>query len=117
MPDSILKAVKITDNLPEGVEYVPNTLKINGKEQTDVEDEDYAHIKDGTIYAHFGDLKGEEEKAITFEVVVKPELANKKIKNIAIVETDSSKDKEKPEVETPVDPLSGQLESKKRLLV
>ena len=80
MPDSILKAVKITDNLPEGVEYVPNTLKINGKEQTDVEDEDYAHIKDGTIYAHFGDLKGEEEKAITFEVVVKPELANKKIK-------------------------------------
>ncbi|OBZ57065.1 cell wall anchor protein, partial [Bacillus cereus] len=111
VPDSILKAVKITDNLPEGVEYVPNTLKINGKEQTDVEDEDYAHIKDGTIYAHFGDLKGEEEKAITFEVVVKPELANKKIKNIAIVETDSSKDKEKPEVETPVDPLSGQLES------
>jgi len=105
VPDSILKAVKITDNLPEGVEYVPNTLKINGKEQTDVEDEDYAHIKDGTIYAHFGDLKGEEEKAITFEVVVKPELANKKIKNIAIVETDSSKDKEKPEVETPVDPF------------
>lgn len=80
VPDSILKAVKITDNLPEGVEYVPNTLKINGKEQTDVEDEDYAHIKDGTIYAHFGDLKGEEEKAITFEVVVKPEMANKKIK-------------------------------------
>lgn len=27
-------------------------------------------------------------------------MANKKIKNIAIVETDSSKDKEKPEVET-----------------
>ena len=109
----LLKSVKITDKLPEGVEYIPNTLKINGKEQTDVEDEDQAHIKDGTIYAHLGDLKGEEEKAITFEVVVKPEMANKKIKNIAIVETDSSKDKEKPEVETPVDPLSGQLESKR----
>ncbi|WP_412678152.1 isopeptide-forming domain-containing fimbrial protein [Bacillus tropicus] len=116
VPDSLLKSVKITDKLPEGVEYVPNTLKINGKEQTDVEDEDHAHIKDGTIYAHLGDLKGEEEKAITFEVVVKPEMANKKIKNIAIVETDSSKDKEKPEVETPVDSLSGQLESKKEII-
>ncbi|WP_410986991.1 isopeptide-forming domain-containing fimbrial protein [Bacillus shihchuchen] len=114
--DSLLKSVKITDKLPEGVEYVPNTLKIDGKEQTDVEDEDHAHIKDGTIYAHLGDLKGEEEKAITFEVVVKPEMANKKIKNIAIVETDSSKDKEKPEVETPVDSLSGQLESKKEII-
>ncbi|MEK4741815.1 MULTISPECIES: isopeptide-forming domain-containing fimbrial protein [unclassified Bacillus (in: firmicutes)] len=116
VPDSILKSVKITDKLPEGVEYVPNTLKINGKEQTDVEDEDHAHIKDGTIYAHFGDLKGEEEKAITFEIVVKPEMANKKVKNIAIVETDSSTDKEKPEVETPVDPLSGQLETKKEII-
>lgn len=116
VPDSILKSVKITDKLPEGVEYVPNTLKINGKEQTDVEDEDHAHLKDGTIYAHFGDLKGEEEKVITFEVVVKPETANKKIKNIAIVETDSSTDKEKPEVETPVDPLSGQLETKKEII-
>ncbi|MEK4408635.1 isopeptide-forming domain-containing fimbrial protein [Bacillus sp. FSL L8-0642] len=116
VPDSLLKSVKLTDKLPEGVEYVPNTLKINGKEQTDVEDEDHVHIKDGTIYAHFGDLKGEGEKAITFEVVVKPEMANKKIKNIAIVETDSSKDKEKPEVETPVDPLSGQLESKKEIV-
>ncbi|KXY03106.1 isopeptide-forming domain-containing fimbrial protein [Bacillus wiedmannii] len=116
VPDSLLKSVKLTDKLPEGVEYVPNTLKINGKEQTDVEDEDHAHIKDGTIYAHLGDLKGEEEKTITFEVVVKPEMANKKIKNIATVETDSSKDKEKPEVETPVDPLSGQLESKKEII-
>ncbi|EJR30638.1 MULTISPECIES: isopeptide-forming domain-containing fimbrial protein [Bacillus cereus group] len=116
VPDSLLKSVKITDKLPEGVEYVPNTLKINGKEQTDVEDEDHAHIKNGTIYAHFGDLKGEEEKAITFEIVVKPEMANKKVKNIAIVETDSSADKEKPEVETPVDPLSGQLESKKEII-
>ncbi|MED1285381.1 isopeptide-forming domain-containing fimbrial protein [Bacillus mycoides] len=116
VPDSLLKSVKITDKLSEGVEYVPNTLKINGKEQTDVEDEDHAHIKDGTIYAHFGDLKGEEEKAITFEIVVKPEMANKKVKNIAIVETDSSADKEKPEVETPVDPLSGQLESKKEII-
>ena len=43
-------------------------------------------------------------------------MANKKIKNIAIVETDSSKDKEKPEVETPVDSLSGQLESKKEII-
>ena len=113
--NSILKSVKITDKLPEGVEYVPNTIKIDGKEQTDVEDDDQAHIKDGTIVAHFGDLKGEEEKAITFEVVIKQEMANKKIKNIAVVESISVPDSEKPEVETSVDPLYGQLDSKKEV--
>ena len=46
-----------------------NTLKINGKEQTDVEDEDYAHIKDGTIYAHFGDLKGEKRKQLRLKLL------------------------------------------------
>ena len=29
--NSILQSVKITDKLPEGVEYVPNTIKIDGK--------------------------------------------------------------------------------------
>lgn len=113
--NSILQSVKITDKLPEGVEYVPNTIKIDGKEQTDVEDDDQAHIKDGTIFAHFGDLKGEEEKVITFEVVIKQEMANKKIKNIAVVESISVPDSEKPEVETSVDPLYGQLDSKKEV--
>ncbi|AIW85909.1 fimbrial isopeptide formation D2 domain protein [Bacillus mycoides] len=113
--NSILKSVKITDKLPEGVEYVPNTIKIDGKEQTDVEDDDQAHIKDGTIFAHFGDLKSEEEKVITFEVVIKQEMANKKIKNIAVVESISVPDQEKPEVETLVDWLYGQLESKKEV--
>ncbi|MGE6589987.1 isopeptide-forming domain-containing fimbrial protein [Bacillus mycoides] len=113
--NSILKSVKITDKLPEGVEYVSNTIKIDGKEQTDVEDDDQAHIKDGTIFAHFGDLKSEEEKVITFEVVIKQEVANKKIKNIAVVESISVPDQEKPEVETLVDRLYGQLESKKEV--
>lgn len=113
--NSILKSVKVTDKLPEGVEYVPNTIKIDGKEQTDAEDEDAAHIKDGTIFAHFGDLKGEEEKVVTFEVVIKPEMANKKIKNTAIVDSVSVPDVKKPEVETSVDPLYGQLDSKKEV--
>ncbi|MCU5375746.1 isopeptide-forming domain-containing fimbrial protein [Bacillus cereus] len=113
--NSILKSVKVTDKLPEGVEYVPNTIKIDGKEQTDAEDGDAAHIKDGTIFAHFGDLKGEEEKVVTFEVVIKPEMANKKIKNTAIVDSVSVPDVKKPEVETSVDPLYGQLDSKKEV--
>lgn len=113
--NSILKSVKVTDKIPEGVEYVPNTIKIDGKEQTDAEDGDAAHIKDGTIFAHFGDLKGEEEKVVTFEVVIKPEMANKKIKNTAIVDSVSVPDVKKPEVETSVDPLYGQLDSKKEV--
>jgi fimbrial isopeptide formation D2 family protein/uncharacterized repeat protein (TIGR01451 family)/LPXTG-motif cell wall-anchored protein len=113
--DSILQSVKVTDKLPEGVEYVPNTLKIDGKEQTDAEDDDSAHIKDGIIYANIGDLKGNEEMAISFEVFVKTEMANKKIKNSAVVESVSVPEQEKPEVETPVDPLYGQLDTKKEV--
>ncbi|MBE7147380.1 isopeptide-forming domain-containing fimbrial protein [Bacillus mycoides] len=113
--DSILQSVKVTDKLPEGVEYVPNTLKIDGKEQTDAEDDDSAHIKDGIIYANIGDLKGNEERAISFEVFVKTEMANKKIKNSAVVESVSVPEQEKPEVETPVDPLYGQLDTKKEV--
>ncbi|ASI77307.1 cell wall anchor protein [Bacillus cereus] len=113
--DSILKAVTVTDPLPEGVEYVPNTLKIDGKKQTDAEDDDRAHIKDGIIYANIGDLNGDEERAISFEVVVKPEMANKKIKNSAVVESISEPEQEKPEVETSVNPLYGQLDAKKEV--
>jgi len=113
--DSILKAVTVTDPLPEGVEYVPNTLKIDGKKQTDAEDDDRAHIKDGIIYANIGDLNGDEERAISFEVVVKPEMANKKIKNSAVVESISVPEQEKPEVETSVNPLYGQLDAKKEV--
>ncbi|GAB6418209.1 hypothetical protein bcgnr5372_15970 [Bacillus luti] len=113
--DSILKSVTVTDPLPEGVEYVPNTLRIDGKEQTDAEDDDNAHIKDGTIYANLGDLNGDEERAISFEVVVKPEMANKKIKNSAVVESISVPEKEKSEVETSVNPLYGQLDTKKEV--
>lgn len=115
IPDSILKSVKITDKLPEGVEYVPNTLKINGFEQTDEENDDRAFVKDRTIYANISDLKGEEERFITFEVVVKSEMANKNIKNIAVVETDSLEEKVNVEVESSVDPLVGQLEAKKEV--
>ncbi|KWU56081.1 cell wall anchor protein [Bacillus mycoides] len=113
--DSILQSVKVTDKLPEGVEYVPNTLKIDGKEQTDAEDDDSAHIKDGIIYANIGDLKGNEERVISFEVFVKTEMANKKIKNSAVVESVSVPEQEKPEVETSVDPLYGQLDTKKEV--
>ncbi|MFH7830123.1 isopeptide-forming domain-containing fimbrial protein [Bacillus luti] len=113
--DSILKSVTVTDPLPEGVEYVPNTLRIDGKEQTDAEDDDSAHIKDGIIYANLGDLNGDEERAISFEVVVKPEMANKKIKNSAVVESISVPEQEKPEVEISVNPLYGQLDAKKEV--
>nr|WP_270606251.1 isopeptide-forming domain-containing fimbrial protein [Bacillus mobilis] len=115
IPDSILKSVKIIDKLPEGVEYVPNTLKINGFEQTDEDNDDSAFVKERTISANISDLKGGEERFITFEVVVKPEMANKNIKNIAVVETDSLEEKTIVEVESSVDPLVGQLEAKKEV--
>ena len=81
-----------------------------------MEDDDSAHIKDGIIYANIGDLNGNEEKAITFEVVVKPEMANKRIKNSAVVESISVPEQEKPEVVTLVDWMYGQLESEKEVI-
>ncbi|MCW4656303.1 isopeptide-forming domain-containing fimbrial protein [Bacillus sp. AS_5] len=112
--DSILKAVKITDKLPEGVEYIPNTLKLNGILQSDSED-GQAYIKDDIIYANLGELNGEQEKEITFEVVIKEAAANKKIKNIAVVETTDLPDPVKPEVEIEVERIKGALIARKEV--
>ncbi|MCV5675585.1 DUF11 domain-containing protein, partial [Escherichia coli] len=45
--DSIIKNALVEDELPEGVEYVPGTIRVDGKTVTDAEDTDSGHYKAG----------------------------------------------------------------------
>ena len=44
---SVINNAIIEDPLPEGVEYVPGTIRIDGKVVTDAEDGDSGHYKTG----------------------------------------------------------------------
>ena len=46
---SMIKNAIIEDLLPEGVEYVHGTIRIDGNMVTDAEDGDSGHYKDGKI--------------------------------------------------------------------
>ncbi|WP_156324102.1 isopeptide-forming domain-containing fimbrial protein, partial [Bacillus sp. JCM 19034] len=47
--DSLVKNLIIRDELPEGLEYVPGTLEVDGEAVTDEEDDDAGHYVDGEI--------------------------------------------------------------------
>ena len=47
--DSIIKNALVEDELPEGVEYVPGTIRVDGKTVTDAEDTDSGHYKAGKV--------------------------------------------------------------------
>ncbi len=58
----------IEDPLPEGVEYVPGTIRIDGKVVTDAEDGDSGHYKTGKITGKFGDIRDTEWRVVVFHV-------------------------------------------------
>ncbi|PAE09435.1 hypothetical protein CHI02_24195, partial [Niallia circulans] len=76
--------------LPEGLEYVPGTLKVDGVAVSDDEDDDAGHYVDGTFTGQFGDVRDTAEHKIEFEVKVLPGQAGKDIKNIATVSGDNT---------------------------
>ena len=82
---SMIKNAIIEDPLPEGVEYVPGTIRIDGKVFTDAEDGDSGHYKTGKITGKFGDIRDTEWHTVVFHVKVKTNQAGKEIVNKAKV--------------------------------
>ncbi|GIN87120.1 hypothetical protein J6TS2_35060 [Heyndrickxia sporothermodurans] len=111
--DSLVKNLVISDKLPEGLEYVADSLKVDGKSVTDEKDTDNGHQVDGNIVGQFGDITDTEWHTITFEVKVKEGQASKDIKNIATVDGDNIDEPDKPEEEVKVYPRIAALESEK----
>ena len=60
----------ISDELPEGLAYVPNSLQVDGDTVTDAKDDDNGDFTNGTVSGQFGDIKDTDWHTVTFEVTV-----------------------------------------------
>ena len=109
--DSTVKNLVISDKLPEGLEYVKGSLKVDGVSVTDEKDTDKGHYVDGIVEGQFGDVKDTNEHKLEFLVQVKAGQAGKDIKNIASVSGDNVDKPNNPEEEVNVYPRVPVLES------
>ncbi|WP_307893403.1 isopeptide-forming domain-containing fimbrial protein [Bacillus swezeyi] len=111
--DSLVKNLTISDAIPEGLEYVPGTLKVDGTAVSDAQDDDKGHYADGKVDGQFGDITDMGWHNVTFEVKVLPGQAGKDIVNTANVGGDNVDKPNKPNHEVKVYPRDPVLESKK----
>ncbi len=111
--DSIVKNLIIRDELPEGLEYVPGTLEVDGIEVTDEEDGDAGHYVDGEMVGQFGDVRDTDWHTVTFQVTVGEGQASQDIENIATVDGDNIDEPDRPSEEVMIYPRHPVLESEK----
>ncbi|MGM5472861.1 isopeptide-forming domain-containing fimbrial protein [Bacillus pumilus] len=110
--DSIVKDLVITDQLPEGLEYVEGSLKVDDQAVTDAKDDDNGDYTKGTVTGQFGDIKDTDWHTITFEAKIAKGQADKSIQNTAKV-TGENTPPDEPTTETNIDPRDPKLESEK----
>ncbi|WP_234574271.1 isopeptide-forming domain-containing fimbrial protein [Bacillus cereus] len=107
--DGKLAEVKIEDTLPEGLEYVENSVKAEGSKPDPVE----LKFENGKVMAKYPEITDTEERSITFKVKVKDEVkVGKKIVNKAIID-DTKNEPETPTVEITPQHKDGKVEAKK----
>ncbi|MCC2328285.1 isopeptide-forming domain-containing fimbrial protein, partial [Bacillus wiedmannii] len=104
-----LAEVKIEDTLPEGLEYVENSLKAEGSKPEPVE----LKVENGKVVAKYPEITDTEERSITFKVKVKEEVkVDEKIVNKAIID-DTKNKPETPKAEITPQHKDGKVEAKK----
>ncbi|WP_033685740.1 isopeptide-forming domain-containing fimbrial protein, partial [Bacillus cereus] len=104
-----LTDVTVEDTLPEGLEYVENSLKAEGAGIDSVE----LKFENGKVMAKYPEITDTEERSITFKVKVKEEVkVGKKIVNKAIVD-DTKNEPETPTAEITPQHKDGKVEAKK----
>ncbi|AOZ88329.1 cell surface protein [Bacillus xiamenensis] len=110
--DSLVENLVISDELPEGLSYVPDSLQVDGEAVTDAKDDDNGDFTDGTISAQFGDIKDTDWHTVTFEVTVEKGQSGKDIQNTASV-TGGNTPPDEPTTNTEIYPRDPKLESEK----
>ncbi|MBC2682613.1 isopeptide-forming domain-containing fimbrial protein [Bacillus toyonensis] len=110
--DSLAKNVVIEDTLPEGLDYVPGTLRVDGKVVTDAADTDKGQFEKGKVTGKLGDVTDTEWHAVKFHAKVKAGQAGKDIQNKAKVIGENVTSQE-PQVKVKVYPRDSKLESEK----
>ena len=111
--NSQIKNLTISDTIPQGIEYVPGTLIVDGQSVTDAEGDDNGHYAWGQVAGEFGTVSDTSQHTIQFKAVVQPGQAGKDIINIATVSGDNINMPDRPRAEVKVYPRNPQIESEK----
>ncbi|MDA4082765.1 MULTISPECIES: isopeptide-forming domain-containing fimbrial protein [Bacillus] len=107
--DGKLAEVKIEDTLPEGLEYVENSVKAEGSKPDPVE----LKFENGKVMAKYLEIADTKERSIIFKVKVKEEAEiGKEIVNKAIV-VDTKNEPEEPRVEITPQYKDGKIAAQK----
>ncbi|NRG34245.1 isopeptide-forming domain-containing fimbrial protein, partial [Niallia circulans] len=100
--EGVVKNLVISDTIPEGLEYIPGTLKVDGTVVTDNQDGDNGHSVDGKVAGQFGDVTDTEWHTVTFHAKVKQGQAGKVIENKAAVDGDNIDKPDEPTKEVEI---------------
>uniref|UniRef100_UPI0006934538 isopeptide-forming domain-containing fimbrial protein n=1 Tax=Paucisalibacillus sp. EB02 TaxID=1347087 RepID=UPI0006934538 len=111
--DSLIENLTIRDHIPEGLEYIPGTIEVDGEIVTDEDDSDVGHNLNGEVVGQFGDITDTEWHTLSFQVIVGEGQASKDIINKAKVDGDNVDTPDEPEHELLVYPRYPALESEK----
>ncbi|MEC0307713.1 isopeptide-forming domain-containing fimbrial protein [Paenibacillus lautus] len=111
--DTYISNLKITDTLPAGLEYVPGSLKVDGKSVTDAESDDNGHYVTGSVYGGFGDIWDKDWHTLEFHAAIQTGQAGKDIRNIASVSGENFEEPSMPEEEVKVYPRNPIVVSEK----
>ncbi|MFB5270027.1 isopeptide-forming domain-containing fimbrial protein, partial [Paenibacillus enshidis] len=68
--DTYLENLTITDTLPAGLQYVPDSLKVDGVSVTDTQDGDAGHSVSGEVYGSFGNVEDTSWHTLEFQAVI-----------------------------------------------
>ncbi|MBT2765920.1 isopeptide-forming domain-containing fimbrial protein, partial [Paenibacillus sp. ISL-20] len=106
--NSMVHKLLISDTIPEGLEYVPGSLKIDGVVFTDAVGDDKGHYDAGQVVSQFGDITDTNWHTVQFKATIKAGQAGKNIRNVAEVTGDNIDTPDKPSVEVNVYPPANQ---------
>ncbi|HEY5565292.1 MAG TPA: T9SS type A sorting domain-containing protein, partial [Rhodothermia bacterium] len=82
-------AVTVVDSLPDGLGYVTGSIRIDGAEMTDDDDEDaadFGQTRAGSITARLGDMSATDTTIVTFLARPRQASAGVSVTNAAVVE-------------------------------
>ena len=94
------------------VDYVPGTIKVDGKAVTDAVDQDSGHYTIGKVIGNLGDITDTGWHTVTFQAKVKLDQLDKTIRNIGKI-TGENITPQEPEKSIVIEPKDPKLETVK----
>ncbi|GMX66326.1 hypothetical protein Elgi_55980 [Paenibacillus elgii] len=101
-----MKSLSISDSLPEGLDYVPGSLKVDGVSATDAEGDDKGHYAAGQVVGQIGDITDTNWHTVQFQTNIKADQGGKDIRNVAAVNGGNVATPDKPEELVKVSPTN-----------